>query len=70
MAPKCKTTPSQNRLRFGALSFDSTPLSVRFHDDKARHDFSENFSKRGIHLECHVIISDFSDTTLMTVIYR
>ena len=35
----------------------------------ARQDFSKNFSKRGIHLECHVIILDFSDTTLPIVIH-
>ena len=34
MAPKHKNTPSQNPLRSGASSSDSTPFSVRFCDDK------------------------------------
>ena len=45
MAPKRKSTLSQNPLRSGASSsFDPTPSHVRFHDEKARKDFSENFS--------------------------
>ena len=70
MAPRHKTTLSRNPLRFGASSSNSTPLSIRFRDDKARQDFLENFSKCGIHSEHHVILSDFFDTTLLTVIYR
>ena len=70
MAPKRKSILSQNPLRSGASSSDSTPLHVRFHDEKACKDFSENFSKRGIHSKCHVILLDFSDTTLLTVTYR
>ena len=36
MAPKCKSTPSWNPLRFGASSsFDPTPSHIRFRDDKA-----------------------------------
>ena len=69
MAPKHKTTTSRNPFHFKASSFDSTPFHVRFRDEKARQDFSENFSKRGIHSECRVILSDFSDTTLPTVIH-
>ena len=69
MAPKCKTTPSWNPLRSGASSFDFTPLHVRFCDEKASQDFSENFSKRGIHSERHVILLDFSDTTLPILIH-
>ena len=70
MAPKWKSTPSQNPLCFGASSsFDTTPSHIRFCDDKARKDFSENFSWRGIHSERQVILSDFSDTNLPTVIY-
>ena len=70
MAPKCKSTPSQNPLHSGASSFsDPTPSSVRFHDDEARKDFSENFCRRGIHSECHVVLSDFFDTDLPTVIH-
>ena len=70
MAPKRKSILSQNPLRSGASSSDSTPLHVRFHDEKARKDFSENFSKRGIHSKRHVILSNFSNTTLLTVTYR
>ena len=58
MAPKRKSTPSRNPLRSGASSSsDSTPLHVRLRDEKARQDFSKNFSKRGIHSEHHVILS-------------
>ena len=70
MALKRKTTPSWNPLHFGASSSDSTPLHVRFRDEKARYNFSESFSKCGIHSERHVILSDFFDTTLLTVIHR
>ena len=71
MEPKRKSTPSQNPLHSKAStsSSDPTPSHVRFHDDKARKDFSENFSQRGIHLECQVILLDFSNTDLPTVIY-
>ena len=69
MAPKCKSAPSWNLLHFGASSSDPI-VSVRFHDDKAYQDFSENFSKCGIHSERRMILSNFSDTTLPTVIHR
>ena len=70
MAPKHKSTLSQNPFCSEASSSsDSTPLHIGFHDDKAHQDFSENFSRRGIHLEHQVILSDFSDTDLPTVIY-
>jgi len=63
-------TPSHNPLCSGASSSsDPTPSSVRFHDEKARKDFSENFSRQGIHSECQVILFDFSDTALPIVIY-
>ena len=39
MAPKRKSIPSQNPLRSRASSSDSTPLHVRFHDEKAYKDF-------------------------------
>ena len=71
MALKCKSTPSQNPLRSGAStssSSDPTPSHVLFHDEKARKDFSENFSRWGIHSECQVILSDFSDIDLLTII--
>ena len=70
MAPKRKSTPSQNSLHFGASSSsDPTPSHVQFHDEKAKSDLFEKFSRRGIHSECQVILSDFSDTDLPTVIY-
>ena len=70
MAPKRKTTPSWNPLRSGASSFDSNPLHVKFRDEKSRQDFSENFSKRGVHSKRRMILSDFSYTDLSTVIHR
>ena len=48
---------------------NSTPSHVWFHDDKARKEFSKNFSRCGIHSEHQVIILDFSDTNLSIVIY-
>ena len=68
MAPKCESTPFQNLLCSRAFtSFNFTPSHVQFHDDKAWKDFSENFSRRGIHSECQVILSDFFDIGLLTV---
>ena len=70
MTPKWKSTPSLNPLHSGAsTSSDSIPSHIRFCDDKARKDFLENFSQRGIHLGCQVILSDIFDTDLPTVIY-
>ena len=43
MAPKWKFTLSQNPLRSGASTSDSTPSHVRFRDEKASQDFSKNF---------------------------
>ena len=47
MAPKRKSTPSQNLFCSWAFSssspFDPTPYHVRFHDEKAKSDFLENF---------------------------
>ena len=52
VAPKRKSTPAQNPLRFGASSStDPSPSNVRFRDDDSIKAFSENFSKRGIHSE-------------------
>ena len=70
MASKRKSTPSHNPLRSGAStsSSDPTPSHLWFRDDKARKDFSENFSQQGIHLECQVILSNFFDTDLPIVI--
>ena len=59
-----------NCLSFSSTSsFDPAPSHVRFRDDKARKDFSENFSRRDIHSERQVILLDFSDTDLPTVNY-
>ena len=70
IAPKRKSTSSQNPLRSEASSSsDPTPSSVRFCDDGAWRDFLENFCRRGIHLECHVVLSDFFDTDLPTIIH-
>ena len=70
MAPKRKSALSQNPLHSRASSSSNpTPLHVRFHGKKARQDFSENFSRCGIHSECQVILSYFSDTDLPTVIH-
>ena len=70
MAPKCKSTPSQNPLRFGAsFSSDPTPFSIWFRDEAARKDFLENFSQHGVHLERRVILIDFADTDLPDVIH-
>ena len=70
IAPKRKSTSSQNPLCSRASSSsNTTPSYVQFHDDKARKDFSENFSRRGIHSKCRVILLDFSNTNLPTIIY-
>ena len=71
MAPKRKSAPSQNPLRSRAftLSSDPTPSSIRFHDEDARKDFSENFSRQGVHSERRVILANFADTDLLDVIY-
>ena len=73
MAPKCKSTSSWNPLRSGASSssspFDPIPSHVWFHDEKAKLDFLENFSRRSIHSECQVVLSNFSNTDLPTVIH-
>jgi len=52
----------------GTSSFDPTHLYIRFCDEKAHKDFLENFSNRGIHSKRHVVLLDFSDTALPTVI--
>ena len=71
MTPKCKSTPTQNPLHSGASSSsDSAPLSLRFCDDDAHKAFSENFSRRGIHLERQVVLSDFANTDLPSVIHN
>ena len=74
MVPKRKSIPSWNLLHSGA-SFSSSPSNpilfhIQFHDEKAKSDFSENFSRRGIHSECQVILSDFFDIDLPTIIHN
>ena len=70
MVPKRKSTlywiPLRSRASF---SSDPTPSHVRFRDDKAWQDFLEKFSRRGVHSECQVILSNFSNIDLPTVIH-
>ena len=70
MAPKRKSTLAQNPLRSNASSSsDPSPSHIRFRDDDAFKAFSKNFSRRGIHLEHQVVLSDFADTNLPSVIH-
>ena len=70
MAPKRKSTPARNPFRSGASSSSDPTLShIRFRDDDAFKAFSENFSRRGIHSERQVMLSDFADTDLPFVIH-
>ena len=70
IAPKHKSTSAWNPLHSGASSFsDSAPLSLWFCDDDAHKAFSKNFSRRGIHSECQVILVDFADTDPPTIIH-
>ena len=70
MAPKRKSTPARNPLCSDASSSsDPSPSNVRFCGDDAFKAFSENFYKRGIHSECQVVLSDFADTDLPSVIH-
>ena len=70
VAPKRKSILARNPLRFGvSSSTDPSPSNVRFHDDDAFKAFSENFSRRGIHSERQVILSDFADTDLPSIIH-
>ena len=70
MAPKHKSAPSWNPLRFGASSSsDPTPSSIQFHDEDARKDFLEKFSRKGVHSERQVILADFTDTDLPIIIH-
>ena len=70
IAPKRKSIPARNPLCSGAsLSSDPSPFNVRFHDDDAFKAFSKNFSRRGIHSERQVVLSDYADTDLPSVIH-
>ena len=70
IAPKRKSTPARNPLR-SRLSSSSDPTlpHIRFRDDDAFKAFLENFSRRGIHSERQVILSDFANTDLPSVIH-
>ena len=71
MALKRKSASFQNPLHSEAsFSSDPTLSSIWFHDEQARKDFLENFSRQGIHSRRQVILSDFSDTNLPTVIHN
>ena len=70
MTPKRKSTPARHSLHSSASSsIDPSPSNVRFRDDDAFKAFSENFSRRGIHSECQVVLLDFADTNLPSVIH-
>ena len=70
MAPKRKSTSARNPLRSGASSSSDPTLShIRFRNDDAFKAFLENFSRRGIHSERQVVLSDFADTDLPSVIH-
>ena len=70
MASKRKSTPTWNPLHSDAFSSsDPSPSNVRFHDDDAFKAFLENFSRRDIHSKCQVVLSDFADTNLPSVIH-
>ena len=71
MAPKRKSVLSQNPLlsRASTSSSDPTTSSIRFHDEDARKDFSENFSQQGVHSKCRVILADFTDIDLPNIIH-
>ena len=70
MAPKRKSTSARNPLRSCASSsFDPSPSNVRFRDDDAFKEFSENFSRQGIHSKYQVVLLDFADTDLPSVIH-
>ena len=70
MAPKRKSTPSRNPLRSEtSSSSDPTHSHLWFRDDDTHKEFLENFSRRGIHSECQVILVDFVDTDLPDVIH-
>ena len=70
MTPKRKSTPARNPLRSGAFSSsDPSPSNVRFRDDDAFKAFLENFSRWDIHSERQVVLSDFADIDLPSVIH-
>ena len=71
LASKRKSTPARNPLHSSASSSTNpSPSTVRFHDDDAFKAFSENFSRQGIHSERQVILSDFANTDLPSIIHN
>ena len=71
IAPKRKSTLAWKPLRSGASSStDPSPFTVWFRDDNAFKALSENFSRRGIHSEHQVILSEFADTDLPSIIHN
>ena len=70
VAPKCKSIPTWNPLHSGASSSsDPSPSNVRFCDDDAFKAFLKNFSRWGIHSDRQVVLSDFTDTDLPSIIH-
>ena len=70
MAPKLKSIPARNPLRSGASSSsDPSPSNIWFRDDNAFKASLENLSRRGIHSECQVVLSNFANTDLPSVIH-
>ena len=70
MTPKRKSTLARNPLRSDASSSsDPSPSTIRFRDDDAFKAFLENFSRRGIHLERQVVLSDFANIDVPSVIH-
>ena len=70
MPLKRKSTPAQNPLHSSASSSSDPTLShIRFRDDDAFKAFSENFSRRGFHSKHQVILLDFADIDLPSVIH-
>ena len=66
----CKSTLARNLLHSGASSSSDPSLSnVRFRDDDAFKAFSENFSRRGIHSKRQVVLSDFANIDLPSIIH-
>ena len=70
MAPKCKSTLARNPLSYSASSSTKPfPSNIGFHDDDAFKAFLENFFRWDIHSERQVILSDFADIDLPSVIH-
>ena len=72
MAPKRKSNSTRNPFcsrSSSASNLPVPPFHVQFRDEKAHQDFSENFSKRGVHPEHHMILSNFAGTPLPDVIH-